>query len=91
MGLLNLLQKIYQIRQANFWRLKMANGWTEERKQKQRELIQHWKPWKKSTGAKTPEGRAKSKMNAYKYGVAETKLLLRELNRMLREEKKLID
>jgi len=30
-------------------------------------------------------------MNAYKYGVAETKALLRELNQMLREEKKLID
>lgn len=44
----------------------MANGWTEERKQKQRELIQNWKPWEKSTGAKTAQGKAKSKMNAYK-------------------------
>jgi hypothetical protein len=69
----------------------MANGWTEERKQKQRELIQNWKPWEKSTGAKTPKGKAKSKMNAYKYGYAEAKMMLRELGRMLREEKKLID
>ena len=69
----------------------MANGWTEERKQKQRELIQSWKPWEQSTGAKTAQGKAKSKMNAYKHGVAETKALLRELNQMLREEKKLID
>jgi len=30
-------------------------------------------------------------MNAYKYGSAETKMMLRELGRMLREQKKLID
>ena len=69
----------------------MANGWTEERKQKQRELIQNWKPWEKSTGGKTSKGKDKSKMNAYKYGSAEVKIILRELGRMLREEKKLID
>jgi hypothetical protein len=69
----------------------MANGWTEERKQKQRELIQNWKPWEKSTGAKTAKGKAKSSMNAYKYGSAEAKMMLRELGRMLREEKKLMD
>jgi len=69
----------------------MENGWTQERRQKQRELIQKWKPWEKSTGARTLEGKAKSRMNAYKHGVAETKALLRELNRMLREEKKQID
>jgi len=69
----------------------MANGWTEERKQKQRELIQSWKPWEKSTGAKTAHGKAKSKMNAYKHGISKTKALLRELASMLREEKKLMD
>ena len=91
MELLNLLQEIYQIRQTNFWRFKMANGWTGERKQKQRELIQNWKPWEKSTGARTTKGKAKSKMNAYKFGSSEAKMMLRELGRMLREEKKLID
>lgn len=69
----------------------MANGWTEERKQRQRELIQSWKPWQKSTGAKTPEGKAKSKMNAYKHGSSEIRKLFREFNRLLREEQKLID
>ena len=69
----------------------MANGWTEERKQRQRVLIQSWKPWQKSTGAKTPEGKAKSKMNAYKHGSSETRKLFREFNRLLREEHKLID
>lgn len=69
----------------------MGNGWAKERRQKQRELIQNWKPWEQSTGARTPQGKARSSRNAYKYGVAEIKALLRELHQMLREEKKLID
>jgi len=69
----------------------MANGWTKERRQKQRELIQNWKPWLKSTGARTPKGKARSSRNAYKYGSAEAKEMLKELGRLLREEKKLIE
>ena len=44
------------------------NGWTQERRQKQSEAIKRWKPWEKSTGAKTIEGKEKSSMNAYKHG-----------------------
>lgn len=69
----------------------MANGWTEERRQRQRELIQNWKPWEQSTGAKTPQGKARSSRNAYKYGSAEAKAMLSELKKLLREAKKLID
>ena len=36
----------------------MANGWTDERKAKQAALIHSWKPWTKSTGAKTLEGKS---------------------------------
>ena len=46
----------------------MANGWTPERKAKQSELIQSWKPWRHSTGARTPEGKSVSSRNAYKGG-----------------------
>ena len=46
----------------------MANGWTSERRKKQSELIKTWKPWEKATGAKTIEGKNKSKMNALKHG-----------------------
>ena len=46
----------------------MANGWTPERKAKQSELIQNWKPWQHSTGARTPEGKSVSSRNAYKGG-----------------------
>ncbi len=39
------------------------------------ELMQNWKPWLKTKGAKTVKGRAKSKMNTYKHGISETKVL----------------
>lgn len=41
------------------------SGWTEERRAKQREAIQRWKPWEKSTGPKTPEGKAQAALNVY--------------------------
>jgi hypothetical protein len=47
----------------------MAYGWTPERKTRQEAvLIQSWKLWDKSTGARTPEGKAISSRNAYKGG-----------------------
>lgn len=42
--------------------------WTPEERLKQSQLIQSWKPWDKSTGAKTIEGKAISSRNAYKGG-----------------------
>ena len=46
----------------------MTNGWTPERKAAMSKKIQEWKPWEKSTGAKTPEGKAKIAQNAFKGG-----------------------
>jgi len=42
-----------------------ARKWTEEQKAKQSAAIRNWQPWDKSTGAKTPEGKANSSMNAH--------------------------
>ena len=56
----------------------MANGWTPERKARQSQLIQCWQPWNKSTGARTPEGKAVSSRNAHKGGV---RSICREMNR----------
>lgn len=39
-------------------------GWTPERRAKQAENIRRWKPWKKSTGPRTLEGKARSSRNA---------------------------
>ncbi len=63
----------------------MANGWTSERRARQTELIQKWRPWEKSTGPNTPEGKARVSQNAYKGG---TWRVLRELARAMRDQRK---
>ena len=66
----------------------MANGWTPERKRRQAELIQTWKPWEKSIGPKTVEGKAVVSRNAFKGSLhTQSKELLREVSRLLREQK----
>jgi hypothetical protein len=40
--------------------------WTQAERQRQAKMIRQWKPWKHSTGAKTLEGKERSKMNALK-------------------------
>lgn len=49
----------------------MARQWTSEQKERQAALIHQWQPWAKSTGAKTPNGKLTSSMNAYKGGERE--------------------
>ena len=39
------------------------SGWTDERKAKQREAIQRWKPWEKSTGPRTERGKSEARAN----------------------------
>ena len=46
----------------------MARKWTQSQKERQRALIQQWKPWELSTGAKTLEGKARVSQNALKTG-----------------------
>ena len=41
----------------------MARIWTDEQKARQAALIHSWMPWTRSTGARTPEGKAVSSMN----------------------------
>lgn len=66
-------------------------NWSQEERQRQRELIQHWKPWTKSTGAKTAEGKRKSAQNAYKTGNSlQARELIKAMNRLLREQKELL-
>jgi hypothetical protein len=63
----------------------MANGWTLKRRARQAKLIHRWKPWERSTGPKTPAGKAIVSRNANKGG---TRPLLRELARLLREQQR---
>ncbi|WLT31123.1 hypothetical protein [Geothrix sp. PMB-07] len=67
----------------------MLSGWTEERKAKQAEAIRRWKPWERSTGPKTEAGKAASSRNAFK-GRSNARELLRELGRLLREQKEVL-
>ena len=63
----------------------MANGWTPERKAKHAEAIRRWKPWEKSTGPKTPEGKEVSKMNGWKGG---QRNLDRKLSKLLSDQRR---
>ena len=46
----------------------MAHGWTPERRKRQSELIRMWRPWERSTGPRTPEGKARSARRGFKGG-----------------------
>ena len=58
---------------------------TTEHRAMRSKMIHQWKPWLKSTGAKTEEGKCKSAMNAYKGGLRSKQ---RELNKQLNEQMK---
>ena len=62
--------------------------WTPEERLRQAELIKNWQPWKQSTGARTPEGRARSSQNAYKYGLNK---LQKDMRQLLKEHRKVIE
>lgn len=70
-----------------------ARNWTEQQKQRQSELIQKWKPWKSSTGAKTPQGKARSSQNALKHGLRSTEALAihKEASQELKQLKLLLN
>jgi hypothetical protein len=66
--------------------------WTQEERLKQSQAIRRWKPWKSSTGAKTAYGKAISSKNATKTGDSVyVRELIKQMNRILREQKDLID
>jgi hypothetical protein len=60
----------------------MANGWSDERRSKQSQLLKITRPWEKSTGPRTEAGKAASSRNPYKGAVREK---LREVQRLTRE------
>lgn len=61
-----------------------ARQWTPEQRAQQSVKIRLWQPWTRSTGARTPEGKAGSSRNAYKGGV---RAMLREMSALLREQR----
>lgn len=66
-------------------------NWPAEERQRQRDLIQSWKPWLRSTGAKTAEGKRRSSQNSFKTGKSlEIREIIKQLNKLLEEQKKLL-
>lgn len=61
--------------------------WTPERRARMAELIGTWRPWEKSTGPRTAEGKARSSRNGFK-GAQRPRLraLARELDEALRRQ-----
>lgn len=55
--------------------------WTDEARAKQAERIRKSKPWLKSTGPRTEQGKRVSRMNARKAGVFDAEM--RELNELI--------
>jgi hypothetical protein len=67
------------------------SGWTKEKRQAERDRINQTKPWLKSTGAKTPEGKTISSQNAFKGGLhAQIKALNIEMKALLKEQKEML-
>jgi hypothetical protein len=66
--------------------------WTPEERLRQSKVIRSWKPWESSTGAKTAYGKAISSKNATKTGNSVyVRELIKQMNRILREQKELMD
>lgn len=63
----------------------MARQWTTQEREKQRRLINEVRPWERSTGPRTTEGKQNSARNAYKGGL---RPLLRESARVLQEQQR---
>ena len=65
-----------------------ARTWTPEQRQRQAEAIRRWKPWAKSTGPKSAEGKAKVSGNAYTGGeLVKLRECIKALNQAMREQK----
>lgn len=65
--------------------------WTPEERLKQSKAIRSWRPWERSTGAKSPTGKAISSKNATKSGDSiYVRELIKRMNQILREQRYLI-
>ena len=72
-----------------------ARQWTEEQRRRQREAIRRWKPWERSTGPQTAEGKAKVSRNGDKGGMwakdlADLRELRKTANALLKEHREML-
>lgn len=62
----------------------MANGWTPQRRARQAKLIRTWRPWERSTGPQSDEGKRRVAKNADRGGQRQA---LRAIGRLLKQHK----
>ena len=67
---------------------KKMTVWTEERRIAQAERMRALKPWRKTKGPVTEEGKKRSSMNALKHGMHSD--AVRELRRVLKLQKEFL-
>ena len=68
-----------------------ARTWTLEQRQQQSQAIKRWKPWSKSTGPKSPEGKAVASRNAFNGGdMANFRASVKEFNDAMRKQRALL-
>ena len=60
---------------------------TPEHRQRRSEMIHRWKPWERSTGPRTPQGKARASMNRWRGGQREAlRALTREFDELLEQQ-----
>lgn len=67
----------------------MGKEWTLERRQRARELILKNRPWEKSTGPRTVEGKQRSAFNLTQGRIGKKTLV--RLNRLLNKHAKMLE
>lgn len=68
-----------------------ARIWTPEQRQRQAEAIRRWKPWTRSTGPRSVQGKVKVSGNAYTGSEwVNLRQAIKALNQALREQKDLV-
>lgn len=62
----------------------MADGWTPSRQAAQSAAIRQWRPWERSTGPRTADGKRRVSRNVYRGGRrAEFRQLMRQVRALL--------
>lgn len=67
--------------------------WTQEQRQRQREAIARWKPWERSTGPRSLEGKAKAAANSRRHGLYDAKMRaeMAHFRELLREHLEILE